>query len=605
MRLLARIPMWVWPLVIRDALRRLWHRRRPPPLPDLSGAELDFFFGGTDAVKARLVDPSFRFFTPADFDSSSVVDHCELILAHRLSLLGFGPVDVGDPIHWRCDFNTGYEWPRAHISKLTLVTREGDVKVPWELSRFHHGLTLALGYAATQDERYPREWAAQFQAWRADNPPEFGLDWGNAMEAALRAVNWIAAFTLMRAAFDQAMAESVFKALIQHGRFIASHLEEYWPPTNHILSNYCGLIWLGLFLRSTSDDKRASREPEQWLALGLRGLEQQLRFQILPDGASYEASTAYHRFVTEMVVSTTRLCEINNMFISSQVRETVAKMQAVVEGLRKLDGTLPLFGDEDGGRWLLPTLTLPRQNNTGGGGGSRRDKDWASFPHAGWYIHREGDEYLAIRAGDNGQAGWGGHAHNDALSFEYTIGSRTFFVDPGTYVYTSDPETRNLFRSTAYHNTLRVDGQEISRIPSGELFRLENDVNVRVRAGSESWDGEHSGYCHTGVTHQRRYKKHLTGWLIGDTVKGESEHTLEWFFHFAAACSVKMGDLRVWTEFDDGPNVRLETTNDKLQLRIEEGWVSPVYGRREAASIAVYALRAELPVTVEFIITKL
>jgi hypothetical protein len=596
---MRQIPLRAYPLLVLYTLRRRFSVWRRSPPPDLSGAELDFFFGGTKAVEQRLANPAFRFFSPADFGSPPHTDHCELILSHRLELLG-QTVELGDPIAWRRDFKTGCEWPREHISKLKLVTREGDVKVPWELSRFHHGLTLALGWAASGDERYPREWRAQVDSWRADNPPEHGPNWGNAMEAAIRAVNWIASFEIMRPAFDRAFSESILKALIQHGRFIASHLEEYWPPTNHILSNYCGLIWLGLYLRGSGLNPRQPGEADRWLELGLRGLAQQLRIQILPDGASYEASTAYHRFVAEMVTSTVRLCELNDVRMPPAIKNTALKMAQVVEGLQKPNGTLPLFGDEDGGRWLPNFQSASPDFES-----LNRKNGWATFPHAGWFVLRDGDEYLAIRAGDNGQAGWGGHAHNDALSFEYSIGRRNFLIDPGAFAYTADPEARNLFRSTAYHNTLRIDGQEISRIPPGELFRLENDAEVRVRVGSESWEGEHSGYRRIGVMHQRQFEKQASGWLIRDVVTGAGEHELEWFFHFAPECQLKVEGSCVQTTFADGPNIRLETTNNQLPITVTDGWVSPTYGRRENAPIVVYSMTAKLPLTVTFIITKL
>ena len=449
----------------------------------------------------------------------------------------------------------------------------------------------------------------EFQAWRADNPPEYGPNWGNAMEAAIRAANWITAYEFLRPALDRSTAESLLKALIQHGRFIAAHLEEYWPPTNHILANLCGLIWIGLFLganaRHPVSDVQAAREPARWLDFGLRELHKQLRFQILPDGASYEASIAYHCFVTEMISSTVRLCELNGVFISPFLRETVAKMETVVEGLRKPEGTLPMFGDEDGGSWLTPTPSpspvVEERHNRGG----ESHVGWASFPHAGWFVHRNADEYLAIRAGDNGQAGWGGHAHNDALSFEYSVGARNFLVDPGTYTYTSDPETRNLFRSTAYHNTLRIDGQEISRIPTGELFRLENDARVKARVENECWEGEHSGYRRIGVTHRRRFERIENGWRIVDSVMGKDEHTLEWFFHFSADCSLRVNGLRVWTEYNSGPNICLASNLKSLISNLYSGWVSPTYGVRHSAPVVCYSVKSQLPVEVEFIITKL
>jgi hypothetical protein len=57
--------------------------------------------------------------------------------------------------------------------------------------------------------------------------------------------------------------------------------------------------------------------------------------------------------------------------------------------------------------------------------------------------------------------------------------------------------------------------------------------------------------------------------------------------------------------FADGPNIRLEITNNQLPITVTEGWVSPTYGRRENAPIVRYSMTARLPVTVTFIIIKL
>jgi uncharacterized heparinase superfamily protein len=592
--MLFRIPIWAWPSLVRYSLARRFAVARRPSTPDLSDADLDFFLGGTDSVQTQLANPAFRFFASTDFETPDP-DLLDSILAHRLTLLGH-PVNIGSPIEWRRDFNTGYQWPCDPSARLPLTTLQGDVKVPWELSRFQHGVALALGYATTGDWRYAAEWAAQFSAWRADNPLEHGPNWGNAMEAALRAANWIAAFHFLQPALDSATQESVLKALIQHGRFIFNHLETYWPPTNHLLSNLCGLIWLGLFLQPDSKNRPASPEPHRWLEYGLRELPRQLQFQIRPDGASYEASTAYHCFVTEMVSSTVKLCELNSVFVPPTLKQTVTKMESVVAALRKPAGSLPLFGDEDGGQFLW------RRSS---GAGPAPESGWSAFPHAGWYVYRDHDEYLAVTAGDNGQAGWGGHAHNDALSFEYALGSRTFLVDPGTYTYTADPEARNLFRSTAYHNTLRIDGQEISRMPPGELFRLQNDVKANCQLQNGIWLGEHHGYARLGVAHMRRIEKTETGWRIVDTVRGSGDHALEWFFHFAPDCPVKIAGLRCWTEFPAGANLSLTSDFESLNASLQSGWVSPTYGVRLPAPIVCYTVRIQLPLEVEFIITRL
>ena len=60
--------------------------------------------------------------------------------------------------------------------------------------------------------------------------------------------------------------------------------------------------------------------------------------------------------------------------------------------------------------------------------------------------------YLGVSYTSNGQNGRGGHSHNDKLSFELQIDNENIEADPGTFVYTSSLEQRNLFRSTLAHN---------------------------------------------------------------------------------------------------------------------------------------------------------
>ncbi|MDI6738906.1 MAG: alginate lyase family protein [Candidatus Edwardsbacteria bacterium] len=105
-----------------------------------------------------------------------------------------------------------------------------------------------------------------------------------------------------------------------------------------------------------------------------------------------------------------------------------------------------------------------------------------AYPGSGVYILRSPRLHLTVSAGPNGQCGYGGHAHNDKLSFELQIDGRDFCRDPGTYLYSPLPEIRNRFRSVASHNTAVVNGIEQNRWPAGTagLFRLYSDCRIRV-----------------------------------------------------------------------------------------------------------------------------
>lgn len=93
---------------------------------------------------------------------------------------------------------------------------------------------------------------------------------------------------------------------------------------------------------------------------------------------------------------------------------------------------------------------------------------------------RDNKNYCIVSCGPNGQNGNGGRCHNDKLNFELCVNGKDVIVDPGTHVYTSEPEWRNKFRSTAYHNTIVVDSEEQNRFDENDLFSMRNWCEVKV-----------------------------------------------------------------------------------------------------------------------------
>jgi hypothetical protein len=104
------------------------------------------------------------------------------------------------------------------------------------------------------------------------------------------------------------------------------------------------------------------------------------------------------------------------------------------------------------------------------------------FADSGLYLFKSKGFYLLISAGRNGQNGNGGHAHNDRLSFELEIEGNTIFKDPGTYIYTPNPELRNKFRSIKAHNSIITGYGEPNSWQWGKygLFSMEDKVNCRL-----------------------------------------------------------------------------------------------------------------------------
>lgn len=120
-----------------------------------------------------------------------------------------------------------------------------------------------------------------------------------------------------------------------------------------------------------------------------------------------------------------------------------------------------------------------------------------SYPDFGLYLYKSKDLYLAIRCGNVGQNGNGGHGHNDQLSIELFIDDQEIVRDPGTYIYTPLPDSRNKFRSTEVHFTPQIQGKEQSTWFSGQmgLFGLDRVVQAEVLLfDSEGFIGRHSGF---------------------------------------------------------------------------------------------------------------
>jgi hypothetical protein len=223
----------------------------------------------------------------------------------------WGLIDPGYvPIDWQLDFKSGYRWlETTWYHDITYGhIRGADVKVPWELARMQHSSQLAWAYALAAHgvpgfgppQTYLREFRNEVLDFIATNPPGFGVNWCMPMEVAIRAAGWLVTYDLFRAhgaSFDAPFEAELKRSIYQHGQHIAANLE--WFPGgergNHYLADIVGLLFVSAFLPG-------SPEVDAWLAFAVQELVGELAYQFNPDGSNFEASTSYHRLVTEMLV---------------------------------------------------------------------------------------------------------------------------------------------------------------------------------------------------------------------------------------------------------------------------------------------------------------
>jgi hypothetical protein len=634
------------------------------------------FFAGFDAAESELLLSPSEAFDKAPSradnsggvaDSGRIVDRIvdfagiveearEIASAHRWPLLGYGRFDFGAEVDWLRDPASGACWPLDFHCDVALARGDGsDVRVLWELNRLGHLVTLARAYAAGRDESFAEEFFREVESWRAQNPVGFGPNWACAMEVALRAMNLIAAFQIFRRsrALDERRLASMLALFDAHGRHIRRNLEfSFVATSNHYLSDVVGLLWLGLLLPEL-------RAAEGWRTFGLREVLREMDKQVFSDGADCEASTGYHRFVTELFLYTFILCRANGVEIDEMHWRKVRSMLEYVRAYLRPDGRAPLVGDTDGGRALalarrgaddhafLPCLgaTLfgePRFKLSGeapeelfwllGVEGVRayselktedalsiqsantRSSQSAVFERAGVCVMREGDLYMMLSASGAGLSGRGSHAHNDALSVEVSARGISFIADAGTYVYTADARARQQFRSTAFHSTVEVDGEEQNTTPESAPFFIGDEARPRIirfesGASRDFVVAEHQGYerLKTGpITHRRAvtFDKREGFWLVEDTLAGAGLHDFKFIFHAAPGRDVRAleGSSVEILESESGARLVVASLSSLGGVSLEPRWSSRDYGSKVETVAAVWTLRAVAPLEARWLL---
>ncbi|HEY0406096.1 MAG TPA: alginate lyase family protein [Pyrinomonadaceae bacterium] len=569
---------------------------------------------------------------------------------HRWTVLGYGEMEFGREINWLRDPLSGRDWPLDYHCDISLARDDGsDARVLWEVNRLAHLITLARAFAVTKDTRFTDDVFAQLDGWSAQNPPARGANWACAMEVALRSMNLLAVFELLRRSpeLTEARLSSLLKMLDQHGSHIRRHLEfSYVSTSNHYLSDVVGLLWLGLML---PEFEAAS----EWRAFALREMLSEMDKQTLSDGADFEASTGYHRLALELFLYSFLLCRANGVSIDERRWRKLRAMLDYVRVCLRPDGRAPLIGDTDSGQvlpvnqrngddhaYLLPLGAVvfneprfklpPGQANEellwllGADGISAYEKlrmtnepaRSQAFMDAGTCVMREGDLYMLLNASDSGLEGRGSHGHNDALSLEVSACHRSFIVDPGTFVYTANLGERHLFRSTAYHSTVEVDGAEQNSTDASTPFVIGNEARPRVLRWEVTPErdtllAEHYGYRRLAspVTHRRavEFDKRERRWIIEDVLLGEGAHEFRFRFHFADDLEVAVRDQRSVQALDTSSGARLFilTLDFDEPPQLEPRFVSRDYGAKSPSLSACWTKRAQCPVRARWAIVPL
>lgn len=562
------------------------------------------------------------------------------ILEHRFNLLGSGsyrpqapdrtPWPNGYvPIDWVLDPVRCLRFPEGFVYSQWDLYRDrpgnADVKYPWELARCQHLLTLAQAWVISGDSRYAQEILDQIRDFHEANPVGRGVNWTCTMDVALRAANWAIALDIIGPCANVSSADvmAAYGALFDQGGFIRANLENIYEVTsNHYLSNVVGLH----FVAAALGDVAPARD---WMAFASQAVQKEIDVQVLPDGADFESSIPYHRLVTELFLGSFRLAQHLEQPFTAHFKNRLEGMVEYLAGVLLPSGEMPILGDADDGRLMIATsygtwnrkdprhLLAPAAlalNRPAWLDIAPRGSGWEAiwwgfdparatalehspadnvrlYPDAGLAISRRRGHgrYLMVSNSIVGTRGFGNHKNNEQLSFEYHDEFQPIVVDPGSYVYTSDFDARNLFRSTSYHSTIEIDRVEQNEFNPQWLFRMfekaePQHVLFEERDGVVTYEGFHRGYetqLEHPVRHTRRFDHSLvSGRLeIADELSGSGTHDLRWSFHLHPSVTPEPG-ARGAVQLETSHGRWTLTYDPKLAVSIDDTWFSPSYGVR-------------------------
>jgi heparinase II/III-like protein len=575
-----------------------------------------------------------------------LVSVADRVARHRLSFFGLVEADLGDPIDWNRDHESGRKAPLrfAPLVDYRDCRVVGDAKVVWEPNRHQHLVVLGRAYRATGEVRYASAVVEQLESWLEQCPFGRGMNWRSPLELAIRLINWVWTIDLIRESglvvgkFRDRLREAIYLHLWE----ITRKYSRGSSANNHRIGEAGGVFIATSYFRDLDDAGRWRRESAQILG-------EEIIAQTYSDGGSREQAVGYHAFVLQFFLLAAIVgCKTGEDFHASYW----SRVERMVEFLGTLSegGTAPpMIGDSDDGYVLdlgdphdlralfsVGAVLFARPDFKAWAGAYAEAARWLlggsglaefeavastpaavllvshAFPESGYYLlecgHKGGDDCVSVvfDCGDLGFKSIAAHGHADALSFTLRAFGSDVFVDPGTYDYFSYPAWRGYFRSTRAHNALVVDGLDQSVMLGSFMW------GPRARARCIAWEprnqggkviGEHDGYTRLAdpVLHRRTLEldEHSRILTIQDDIVAGGPHEIAAYFHLAEDVLVvaeRPNRYRIAVRggivtFELDPRLAVELLSGSEEPIA--GWVSREYHRKVRSTTLIARGRCE------------
>lgn len=514
---------------------------------------------------------------------------------------------------WNAGFQTENSWSEEIYSpelKIGQRAEIGDIRTNWELNRHYQFVMLAKNYYLSGEKSFLQEFRELFADWNNHNLFLHGAEWTSAMELAIRVNSWIYSWCFLEKAFarwklskDEELLNALSHGVLNMTNYIVRHRAHGSSANNHLVLELYAIGLAGIFFDFST-----------WKKLSVENLSRELTRQNTADGVNREMSTHYQAFVMEAYGLLA--WQLGAEDLPDGWGEMLKAMSQFLCDCCGENGETVIFGDDDNGKILdlsgqknnyfqyvlqLMGLVLPQRYSDIPMGETlcwlttkeqRKEYDKKETYHSpllnvreegGYTILRDSDNALLI-AMDHAPLGFGSiaaHGHADALSIQVFWHGKSILTDPGTWNYHLSRRLRDEFRSTAWHNTVCVNGKNQSELLGPFLWgkradtRLldwkDQDGSVTVKAQTQY--GE--------ILHIRtlRFDREQTLWLEDD-LTGVSGVEVRQNFDLIPDAAVKVEKNRCTVSCEAGTFV---LTAEQGEWKEAEYLYSPEYNHKQRA----------------------
>lgn len=451
------------------------------------------------------------------------------------------------------------------------ITHEFGQEVDWNFNSFGKLWTYNLNYFDFLNQKTIEKEKAIGLVWdyiRSEKGLKDGLE---PYTISLRGINWIK--FLLR---NRIKEQEIDRILYRHYQILYSNIE-YHLLGNHLLENGFSMFFGAYYFQC-----------ERLYKKGRKILIEELKEQILDDGAHFELSPMYHQILLHRLLDCIKMAQLNPWKedgLLPFLRARAEKMMAWLDSITYNNGEIPMVNDAAFGiapstdeiKKLAMSLHLKWDKAVLGASGYRK-------------FNKNGFEIL-MDVGNVGPDYQPGHAHSDTLGFEVYLNRHPFIVDTGTSTYDKN-ELRQKERETAAHNTVTIGNKDQTKVWDG--FRVAHRAKIiRLEEGGFWLKASHNGYAPT--IHHREFNFTNDTIEIMDTIYNQKEKARA-YLHFHP----NINNVLVKGHLIQFPDQALEIDIDgamdiiKVQCEIANG-----FNKRQKAWAIITSFENSLRMTIQ------